>query len=86
MYGVEKVYLMFDNELSEVGGTAMIETTKKLQRKGIAVEVLQCPAKDASKALESVQKFERLKAILEGAASQAMPSAVTVGNDVIEEY
>jgi hypothetical protein len=86
MYGVEKVYLMFDNELSEVGGTAMIETTKKLQRRGIAVEMLQCPAKDASKALESVQKFERLKAVLEGAASQVMPSAVIIDNDVIEEY
>lgn len=87
MLGVQKVYLMFDNELSEVGDTAMIDTTKKLQRKGIAVETLECPAKDASKALESVQKFERLKSLLDGVASQLIATAVTVSDDdnVIEE-
>lgn len=87
MLGVQKVFLMFDNELSEIGDTAMIDTTKKLQRKGIAVESLECPAKDASKALESVQKFERLKTLLDGVASQLIATAVTVtdDDDVIEE-
>ena len=85
MLGVSKVYLLFDSELSEVGDVAMSLTMKKLNQVGIEVEILECPAKDPSKALESIQKFDRLKTLLNGVASRTRPTLVNMVDEVIEE-
>lgn len=85
MLGIERVFLMFDNERPREGhdlgpgNLAMVQQSKELSTY-FAVRVLLCPSSDPSEALKSGYTAERLKSILRSTIRSRLKSA---GSEVV---
>jgi hypothetical protein len=68
MFGVEMIFLMFDNEKPkedrDIGGGELSMRALKRDIQEMNVEILYCPASDPSKCLESYPKALQLKSLL----------------------
>ena len=65
LLGVERVYLMYDNEKSERGGDAMKAIQEEFKDiRDIRIDTLACPVGDPSECLETKAQFRALRNVL----------------------
>jgi len=69
MFGVDTIFLMFDNEKPkddqhDIGGGELSMRALKRDIQEMKVEILYCPSSDPSKCLESYPKALQLKSLL----------------------